>query len=115
MDSILDKIYFFKQNLRILMAQMMLNKASMEIEGSAIYTTYCNWLCSSSMHEQRDAPSEVVIYFNLSNRPTRKLTRMISSRFVRTSLTKDPSLQMQKNVKVHKLTPVKEKRYLKMH
>ena len=44
-----------------------------------------------------------------------KLTRMTSSRFVRISLTKDPCLQMPRNVRVDNLTPVKEIRYLKMH
>ena len=34
---------------------------------SAIHTTYRNWLRSSSMHEPRDPPLEVVMCFNLSN------------------------------------------------
>ena len=33
---------------------------------SAIHTTYRNWLRSSSMHEPRDPPLEVVTFFSLS-------------------------------------------------
>ena len=29
---------------------------------SAIHTTYRNWLCSSSMHEPRDPPLEIVTF-----------------------------------------------------
>ncbi|MEL7309848.1 MAG: hypothetical protein AAGK05_19770, partial [Pseudomonadota bacterium] len=37
---------------------------------SAIHTTYRNWLRSSSMHEPRDPPLEVVLSFVLGSRWT---------------------------------------------
>eukprot|EP00795_Rhopilema_esculentum_P004991 gene4991-biopygen77 len=35
--------------------------------GSAIHTTYRSWLRSSSMHEPRDPPLEVVSWFTYGN------------------------------------------------